>query len=201
VGDGKELVKFENHSDWVFGTAFSLDGKRYVSASRDKSIKLVDAVSGQYVDELGKAYEPILCLARHPSEDIIVYGTEQGMVRTYKIGENANRASEGKEVNFLKELERLPGPVHAVAFSNDGALIAAAGTEVRLYSSKEGKKMATLKGQEGAIFALAFHSKTNQIAAAGFDGKIRIYETAKGQLLHTIDSVPLQKSNQTASRR
>jgi WD40 repeat protein len=87
-----------------------------------------------------------------------------------------------------------------VAFSNDGALIAAAGAEVRIYTSKEGKKVATLKGQEGAVFALAFHSRTNRIATAGFDGKIRIYETGKGQLLHTMDSVPLQKMKQTAAR-
>jgi WD40 repeat protein len=200
VSNGRELVKFENHSDWVFGTAFSLDGKRYVSASRDKSIKLVDAASGQYVDDLGKQYEPILCLARHPSEDMVVYGTEQGMVRTYKIAENPNRAAEGKEVNFLKELERLPGPVHAVSFSADGSLVAAAGSEVRIYSSKEGKKVTTLRGQEGTVFSVAFHTRTNHIATAGFDGKIRIYETAKGQLLQTVDSVPLRALSQTALR-
>jgi WD40 repeat protein len=202
IRDGKELAKFENHSDWVFGTAFALDGKRYVSASRDKSMKLVDATNGQYVDDLNRQTEPILCLARHPSEDMVAFGSDQGMIRVYKIAENPNRSAEGKEPAFIKETERISGPAHVVAFSPDGNLLGAAGSanEIKVYSTKDWKRVSTLKGFEGAIFALAFHPKTNHVGVGGFDGKIRIYETAKGQLVKTMDSVPLEKASQTASR-
>ena len=30
VEDEKELIKFDNHSDWVFGTIFSTDGSHFV---------------------------------------------------------------------------------------------------------------------------------------------------------------------------
>lgn len=202
VEDGKEISRFENHSDWVFGTAFSKDGKWYVSASRDKSMKLVDVSSGKYVDELNKQTEPILCLARHPAEEIVAFGSEQGMVRAYKIAENPSRTSEGKDPNFIKEAERVSGSANTLAFSADGSLLGAggSGSEIKLYSTKDWKRVATLKGHEGAIFALAFHSKTNQVAAGGFDGKIRFYETAKGKLLNTVDAVPLEPSGQAVSR-
>ena len=52
----------------------------------------------------------------------------------------------------------------------------------------------TLKGHEGAIFTLAFNPQTNQIAAAGYDGKVRIYETGKGALIRDFVPVPLQPS-------
>ena len=42
VADGKEILKFDNHSDWVFGTLFSVDGTHFVSGSRDGALKLVN---------------------------------------------------------------------------------------------------------------------------------------------------------------
>jgi WD40 repeat protein len=193
VKDGKELLKFDNHSDWVFGTAFTLDGKRLVTASRDKSMKLIDAVSGQLVDEINRESEPLLCMARFPSTNLVICGTDQGASRIFKIAERADRAGGG-DPNFVKEVERLPGPVHAVACSADGTLVAVggAGSEVKVFNARDGKKLVTLKGQEGSIYAVAFNSQTNQIATGGFDGKLRIYELSKGNLLQTCDPVPLR---------
>jgi WD40 repeat protein len=105
-------------------------------------------------------------------------------------------------VNLRKAFERLPGPVHAVAYSPDGKLlaIAGAGPEVRIHDAAEGKRLATLKGHEGAIFAVAFNPSTNQIVTGGFDGKLRIYETEKGELKHAFVPVPLKGPEQRASR-
>ena len=60
--------------------------------------------------------------------------------------------------------------------------------------------MATLKGHEGAIFALAFHPSTNLVATGGFDGKVRVYETDKGELKDAFVPVPLKPPEQRASR-
>ena len=46
VPDGKEMLKLDNHSDWVLGTAFSRDGKDLVTASRDQAIKMTVVESG-----------------------------------------------------------------------------------------------------------------------------------------------------------
>jgi len=135
---------------------------------------------------------------------VVVYGGESGSTRIYKIAENQGRTAANNDVNLVKEFERLPGPVHAVAFNADGTVIAVGGshTEVRLYNAKDAKRLATLKGFEGAIFTLAFHPKTNQIAAAGYDGKVRIYETTKGELVKEFVPVPLKSAEavQKASR-
>jgi WD40 repeat protein len=194
VADGKELLKFDSHSDWVFATTWTLDGKRLLTGSRDQAMKLIDASNGQFIDDINKLLEPVLCLARHPKEDVAVYGGERGTTRTYRISDNQGRTAANNDVNLQKAFERLPGPVHAVAYSADGTLIAAggAGAEVRLFKSKDAKRVATLQGHEGAIFALTFNSQTNQIATGGFDGKVRIYETAKGELLKTFVPVPLK---------
>ena len=197
ASDGKELLRFDNHSDWVFGTTFTTNGKRLLTGSRDRAMKLIDASNGQFIDDINKLLEPVLCLSRHPKEDVVVYGGELGTARIYKISDNQGRTAANTDVNLVKELERLPGPVHTVAYSPDGNSVAVggAGSEVHLHNSKDGKRIATLKGHEGAIFAVAYHPQTNQIVTGGFDGKVRIYDSTKGDLIREFVPVPLNPNS------
>ena len=50
----------------MFGTLFTVDGQRFLTGSRDRAMKLVDARSGQFIDDINKLLEGILCIARHP---------------------------------------------------------------------------------------------------------------------------------------
>jgi WD40 repeat protein len=194
VKDGKELLKFDNHSDWVFGATFTVNGKRLLSGSRDRAMKLIDASNGQFIDDINKLLEPVLCISRHPKEDIVAYGGDMGTTRIYKIAENQGRTAANNDVNLVKEIERLPGPVHAISYSPDGNSLAVGGVngELRLFNSKDGKRLATLKGHEAAVFAVAFHPTTNWLASGGFDGKVRIHETTKGALVTEFVPVPIK---------
>jgi hypothetical protein len=203
--DGKEVMKFDNHSDWVFGTTFLVDGKRMLSGGRDKAMKLIDVSNGQFIDDINKLLEGALCMARSPKEDTVVYGGDTGGVRIYKISENQGRTAANNDVNLIKEYERLGGPVQAIAWSPNGTNIAVGGAapEVRVYTAgKEGKRIATLKGHDGAVFAIAFHPTTNWLAVGGFDGTLRIYDyTAKSnELVRAFVPVPIKDAVQTASK-
>jgi len=191
---GKELVKFENHSDWVFATTWSMDGKRILTGSRDRAMKLIDASNGQFIDDINKLLEGVLCFARHPKEDIVAYGGEMNTTRTYKMAENQGRTAANNDSNLQKEFERMPGPVQAIAYSPDGAAIAvgSVGGEARLYQAKDAKRLATFKGHDGAIFAIAFHPTTNWLVTAGFEGTVRVFETAKGSLIRAFQPVPIK---------
>ena len=201
VADGRERMKFDNHSDWVLGTTWTLDGRRLVSGSRDRALKLISAADGQFIDDINKLLEGVLCLARHPKEDRVAYGGELGTPRIYKIAENQGRTAANNDVNLVREFERQPGPVHAIAFSPDGAALAVGGlgSEVRLYQTSDGARSATLKGHGGAVFALAFHPQTNRISTAGFDGHVRLFNTSSGEMLKDYVPVPLQSVAQAGS--
>ena len=194
VSDGKELLKFDNHSDWVFGTTFTVNGKRILSGGRDRAMKLIDAYNGQFIDDINKLLEDVLCLSRHPKEDIVAYGGELGSARIYRISDNQGRTAANNDVNLVREFERLPGSVHAIAYSPDGNTIAVGGVggEARIFNAQDGKRLATLKGHDGAVFAVAFHPRQNQIATGGFEGKVRVFDTAKGELLKEFIPVPLK---------
>jgi len=201
VQDGKELLHFDNHSDWVLGTTFTVDGKRLLSGSRDRAMKLIDASSSQFIDDINKLLEEVMCLARHPKLDQVAYGGALGTPRLYRISDNQGRTAANNDVNLVREFERQPGPIYAMAFNSDGSLLAAGGasSEVRLYKTSDGKRAATLKGFDGAIFSLAFHPQKTEIVCGGFDGKGWIFDAATGNLIRAFVPVPIKAEKQVAA--
>ena len=191
--DGKERFRFDQHSDWVFGVAFNTNGSRLATASRDRLMKWIDSAQGAFIDDLNKPYEGLLCLARHPTEDLLAHGTDTGAVRVYRMNENTALKDPDKDPRYVREFDRLPGPVHAVAFSADGNLIAVggAGPEARVYRSKDGGRVATLKGHAGPIYTVAFRPQGGQVVTAGQDGQLRFYDLPSGLLRATISGVPV----------
>jgi WD40 repeat protein/mono/diheme cytochrome c family protein len=194
AGDGREMMRCDNHLDWVFATAWSRDGKRLVSASRDKAIKLIDPSTGHLVDDIAQPREPLLCVARHPAEDLVAFGGDNGQVRLHKVAPRGGRLAEGdnKEESTVREFERIPGPAHALAFSPDGTLLAATGArgETRIWKSADGKRVAQISG-EIPLYTLAFTHDGKTLATAGADGRIRLYDSATGKMSGDFIPVPM----------
>lgn len=201
VTDGVEVMKCDNHIDWVFGTAFSQDGTKLVSGSRDKAVKLIDLATGHLIDDINRPREPVVCLARHPKEDVVAYGTDAGMIRIHRIEPRGGRLAEGddKENSFVRECDRLPGAVHALAFSPDGQWLAATGAkgETRIFKVADGKRVATIAGEGSSLFAAAFRPDSQLLATAGADGQIRFWTIPDGKAAVKFVPVPLDA---TASR-
>ena len=188
-------MRCDNHLDWVFATAWNRDGSRLVSASRDKAIKLIDPASGHLIDDIAEPREPLLCLARHPADDLIAFGSDSGQVRLHKIAPRGGRLAEGdnKEESSVREFERLNGAVNALAFSPDGKLLAATGArgETRVWKTENGQRVAQIVGDGKPLYAVAFTADGQQIATAGAEGRVRIYEAATGKPVREFVSVPL----------
>ena len=120
VEDEKELIKFDNHSDWVFGTVFSVDGSHFVSAGRDTALKLVEVDTGSFVDDINssnKGYGEINTIARHPTEDQVLNGGEDRIPRLYKIFREIRRDVGNTDFNLIQAYEAQSGTIEGIAFS------------------------------------------------------------------------------------
>ena len=194
VANGQLLLDFKAHADWVLGTVFSLDGKQLVSAGRDKAMKLIDVEHARFVDDINNPLEACISLARHPKEEKVLYGGDLGTARVYRISDNQNRTAGRNDTNRLKEFERQPGPVTAVAFSPDGKAVALGSVgEVRVYDAEEStKRLATLSGHAGPVYSIAYSPDGAVVATGGFDGTVRLFDGKSGNLIRQFPSVPLK---------
>jgi WD40 repeat protein len=217
IEDGKVLTEFKAHADWVLATCFTLDGRQIVSGGRDKALKLIDVASGRFVDDINNPLEQVLCMARHPTADTVIYGGDLGTARIYKISDNQTRTAGRIDTNLLATFERQRGAVNAVAFSPDGSRVALGSIgEVRVYDAANAAKpkptmaarpggraarapkveiqtnaQLVLSGNEGAVFAVAWNPDGSAIATAGADGAVRLFDAKSGEMVKSFVPVPL----------
>ena len=197
IEDEKELVKFDNHSDWVFGTVFSTDGSHFVSCSRDTALKLVEVDTGSFVDDVNssnKGYGEINAIARHPNADQVLSVGEDRIPRLYRMFRATRRDVGNTDFNLIRAYEAQSGSIKSVAFSADGNKFAVGSSsgEARIYNVSDGKRLLSMQGDTVSVFALAFHPDGTQLATGGFDGKIRIYDANSGKQLKIFMSVPIE---------
>ena len=201
IQDGKVELHFKSHAEWTLATCFSSDGKQLVSAGRDSAMKIIDLATGRFIDDINNPIEPILDIARHPTQDTIVYAGAAGTPRIYRISDNQKRTSARRDTNLVRKLEKQKGPVHSVAFSQDGKRILAGGADpaVRVHDAGNGRVLHQLTGHSGPVFAVAFHPKSNVAVTAGFDGQLRFYAASDGKLIRTANSVPTARTGASAN--
>ncbi|HEX4794894.1 MAG TPA: c-type cytochrome domain-containing protein [Humisphaera sp.] len=192
LADGREMLDFKAHADWVLGTLFTLDGKQLVSASRDRELKLIDLENSRFIDDINNPLEGCISIARNPKAEQVIYGGDLGGARIYKISDNQGRTSGRIDTNLIRAFEKQPGPVTAVAWSPDGNSVALGSIGVaQIYSVKDGTRTLSLSGHKGPIFAIAFKPDGSTIATAGYDGMIRLFDARSGNLVKQFLSVPI----------
>jgi WD40 repeat protein len=192
TASGKELYKIGNHENWVLASVFGIDSKRFVSVSKDRAAKLIDAGSGAFLENVNILRSELNAVARHPKKDVVVLGGEDRYPYIY----NMNRPKNMKiadDTTLILKLDRQDGPIFALDWSPDAARIAVAGIapSVNVYDAETGKLAAQCKGHAAGIYATAFSPDGKKLATGGFDGKIRIYDSSNCQLLTSFIPAPL----------
>src|SRR5262249_7234862 len=132
--------------------------------------------------------------APKPYDELLTGGAD-GTPRLYKMHREAKRVI-GDDFNKIRDYEPMPGRIYDGRFSAAGTLLGAGSSsarkgEVRVYQPDDGKRVSRCEGTYGPIHAVAFRPDGQQVATAGFDGLIRLYETATGKLIKEFVAVPL----------
>lgn len=190
VASGREVMRFDQHTDWVFGACFTHDGSRVVSASRDRSMKLIEVATGHLIDEVCRPNEPLLGVLLHPKEDVVAAIGGEYRIRVFKAIPKPDNQDPNADPNYLREYDGYEGGITAAAYSVDGKWIATAGAtpgEVRVHDAKTSARKATLRGQDGVVFGLAFSPDGRRLASAGEEGLVRVFEWEKEALIAILD--------------
>jgi WD40 repeat protein len=196
---GKELYKIGNHENWVLASVFGADSKRFVTVSKDRAAKLIDAASGAFLENVNLLRAELNAVARHPKKDIVIIGGDDRYPYIYTMDRPKNMKI-ADDTTLIRKLDRQDGPIFSLDWSSDGARIAVAGIApaVNLYDAESGKLTAQCKGHAAGIYAAAFSPDSKRLATGGFDGMLRIYDASNCQLLHSFVPVPLSAGASSA---
>ena len=80
---------------------------------------------------------------------------------------------------LLATLAGHTGPVHRVALSPDGRLLASGSWDrtLRLWETPNGRLLATLRGHTGLVLGVALFADGRLLASGSEDGTVRLWET------------------------
>jgi WD40 repeat protein len=171
LGTGKELQRFQGHTQMIHDLALSADGKRALSASYDKTVRLWDTATGKELKRLEGHKGPVWGLALSPD------GKRAASVGTDKVIKLWDLQT-GKEV---RQLHGHTAAVHALSFACDGRRLASASYDstVRLWDAVTGKELHRFEGHRWEVFAVAFSPDGRFLASGGEDKMVRVWRVPK----------------------
>jgi WD40 repeat protein len=191
AASGKELQKIGNHENWVLGTVFGIDGKRVVTVGRDRAAKLSDVASGQFLENVNLLRGELLAVARAPKKDVIVIGGEDRFPYVYMM-DRPKVMKIADDTTLIRKLPRQDGAITTLAWSSAGEIaVGGMGSAVNIYDGESGALAASCKGHQAGIYAVAFNPSGDRLATGGFDGHVRIYNSATGEMLKDFIPVPI----------
>jgi WD40 repeat protein len=153
-----------HHADWIQSVAFSPSGKRLVTASRDRTARVLDANW-----ELEATYDdhgaPLLASAFAPDGSRIVTTARGGSVHVWHWESTQKRGDlidTGGEVRQL-----VSGPFGLAAGGADGT--------VRLYQMGDREPWLAMPGHRAPIESLAAATNGELLASGSADGEIIVW--------------------------
>jgi WD40 repeat protein len=171
-------LTLKGHSSYVLSVAFSPDGKRLVSGSWDKTVKLWDTATGTELLTLKGHSRGVCSVAFSPDGKRLASGSDNGFIKLWD-------AAGGKELLTLKGHS---GRVHSVAFSPDGKRLASGGWDktIKLWDTTTGTELLTLKGHSKGVRPIAFSPDGKRLASGSWDKTIKLWDTTTGKELLTL---------------
>jgi WD40 repeat protein len=165
-----ERGRLTGHTNKVFATVFSPDGKTLATGSADQTIRLWDVATGKERLVLRGHAEAVSSLAFSPDGKTVASASFD---RTVKLWD----AATGRECRSLQGHEE---EVLTVAFSPHGRTLASGSADwtIRLWDLATHKQQAVLEGHRGGVYSVAFSPDGKALATGSGDETVKLWDVA-----------------------
>ena len=174
---GTRLLTYQGHTDKVYAVAWSPDGTRLASGSRDKTIQIWDASNGRLFRTCTGHSFDVLGVAWSPNGKRMASGSQDNTVQMWD-------ANSGRLV--LTTYTGHLGGVTCVAWSPDGKRIASSSYDktVQVWDARSGRLLYKYTRHSDAVYAVAWSPDGTRLASCSGDKTVQVWNPNNGQLLY-----------------
>lgn len=201
------IWKQQAHDDWLFGMAFDPTGQILATAGGDDTIRLWDIDRRSLLATLTGHADDVHAIAFSPDGQTLLSSSDDMTVRSWTIPSLAELRSSDTANSFpptatwtghedtIPSLTVSPDGTWVASGSRDGTVqlrdLATGVAGPRLVHSihkrprdERGLSVGAFDPQRprGDVMGVAFHPKNTQLATTGYDGQIRLWNVATGEL-------------------
>jgi WD40 repeat protein len=171
-----ELLCLTGHTGPVWSVCVSADGKRLLTGSEDKTLRLWDTATGKSLHVFEGHTQHIFGAVLAPDGKQALSAGDQ----TVRLWDTAT----GKEVRQMTGHE---GPAVRAVFGPEGRAVSG-GTDgtVRVWDLRTGKQAALLTGHAATVRFVAYSDKARAAATSSYDGSIRLWDLETGKEVRTL---------------
>ncbi|MEG4571284.1 AAA-like domain-containing protein [Microcoleus sp. N3A4] len=195
--NGKLIHNLKGHSGQVTSVTFSPDGKILASTSAEGTVKLWK-INGEELSSFKVERGWITSTSFSPDGQIIAGAGTDGTVKLWSLSKVVEKLRKQQsieastDIKLLRTLQIESDKIMSVAFSPDGAMLAAgsAGGTARIWS-KDGTPLSILKHTSG-LTNISFSPDSQMLLSASTDKMVRLWNidgTSIGTLKGNKDAV------------
>jgi WD40 repeat protein len=168
------LKEFKGHRKEVTCVAFSPDGRRIASGSKDQTVKVWDAQTAQEVLTLNGHTYRVASVAFSPDGQWLASGSWDDTVKIW----------DGQTGRQIRNLQGHTDKVTSVAFSPNGRWIASGSADktVIIWDAQTGQKIHTLQRHKDKVTSVAFQPDGQRLASGSADKTVNVWNTQTGQV-------------------
>jgi|GEM_PF-3990325 len=165
------------HGAAVLSVAFSPDGKRALSASYDRTLKLWDVESGKEVATWWGHAAWVSSVAFSPDGKRALSGSEDFTLKLWDVESGKPLATWGP----------CRCGIYSVAFSPDGKRALSGGEDrtLQLWDVESGRELAAWEGHTGAVHSVAFSPDGKRALSGSWDNTLKLWDVESGKELAT----------------
>ncbi len=172
-------VELRGHASRIHRARFSPDGQRVVTASKDGTARVWDAVNGRLLHILKGHDHEVLSAGFRADNQQVATASQDGTARLWGVESGALRHVLQGHTDHVLSARFSPDGQRVVTASKDGT--------ARVWDAGRGETLYVLEGHDGEVRSAEFSADGQQVVTASSDKTARLWSAASGRLLYVLE--------------